>query len=57
MARTAYYGVVTFMVNTTRVYAIPANLDLTKPFGSMPASEIYERFRKREPGYEEQISD
>lgn len=41
MARTAYYGIVPFMIDGVRVYAIAGNLDLDVPFGSMPSSKIY----------------
>ncbi|KAH7725358.1 UDP-GlcNAc:a-3-D-mannoside-beta-1 [Aphelenchoides avenae] len=42
MARTAYYGVVPFMLDGVRIYLIHKNLDLTKPFGAVPSSSVYD---------------
>ncbi|KHN84784.1 Putative alpha-1,3-mannosyl-glycoprotein 2-beta-N-acetylglucosaminyltransferase [Toxocara canis] len=41
MPRTAYYGVVTFMLGASRVYAIPASLNVNKNFTSRPTSDFY----------------
>uniref|UniRef100_A0A914Y5K7 Alpha-1,3-mannosyl-glycoprotein 2-beta-N-acetylglucosaminyltransferase n=1 Tax=Panagrolaimus superbus TaxID=310955 RepID=A0A914Y5K7_9BILA len=41
MARTAYYGIIPFMVNKARVYAIHGNIDLSKPLGSFESSSLY----------------
>jgi alpha-1,3-mannosyl-glycoprotein beta-1,2-N-acetylglucosaminyltransferase len=41
MARTAYYGIITFMVNGARVYAVHGNIDLSKPLGTFESSSLY----------------
>uniref|UniRef100_A0A7E4UPP0 Alpha-1,3-mannosyl-glycoprotein 2-beta-N-acetylglucosaminyltransferase n=1 Tax=Panagrellus redivivus TaxID=6233 RepID=A0A7E4UPP0_PANRE len=41
MSRTAYLGMVTFMAEGARVYAIHGDMDLEKPFGTQSASDIY----------------
>lgn len=41
MARTAYYGIVPFMVNGARVYAVHGNLDLSKSFEQFESSDLY----------------
>ena len=41
MARTAYYGIIPFRIDGAQVYAVHGDLDLSKPFGSFPTSELY----------------
>lgn len=41
MARTAYYGVIPFLIDGARIYAVSGKLDLDKPFGSISSREIY----------------
>lgn len=41
MPRTAYYGVVTFLLGVSRIYAIPAALNENLDFISQPSSAFY----------------
>lgn len=42
MPRTAYYGVVTFLADHVRIYAVHANLNLTEEIGDTPANRVYD---------------
>ncbi|KAI6230597.1 hypothetical protein M3Y99_01039000 [Aphelenchoides fujianensis] len=42
MPRTAYYGVVTFLADHVRIYAVHANLNLTEELGETPADRAYD---------------
>ncbi|KAE9550174.1 hypothetical protein FO519_006614 [Halicephalobus sp. NKZ332] len=41
MARTAYYGIIPFRIDGIQFYAVHGNLDLSRPFGEFPTSELY----------------
>lgn len=42
MPRTAYYGIVTFFLSGSRVYALHPNLNIDKEFGLENSSDIYD---------------